>query len=171
MEGYVARGVRALNALAADRGTGTLLVEEPKLATEADPLSPAQHAALGNIARGVKACLPAPDPAITYPDGALCELLRSRDVYDATESLSMAPYDAEKLKVLRGATRPLDAKALVGDEARRYLEMADELIVLPAEELAVLEAGPKPHWDATLRFGGAARTNFVRRLDDVGLVA
>ena len=91
VEGYVARGVRALNALAADRGTGTLLVEEPKLATEADPLSPAQHAALGNIARGVKACLPAPDPAITYPDGALCDLLQSQDVYDATESLSMAP--------------------------------------------------------------------------------
>ena len=65
----------------------------------------------------------------------------------------------------------MDAKALVGDEARRYLEMADELIVLPAEELAVLEAGPKPHWDATLRFGGAACKNFVRRLADVGLVA
>ena len=65
VEGYVARGVQALNALAADRGTGTLVLEVLQLATDADPLSPAQHAALGNIARGVKACLPAPDPATT----------------------------------------------------------------------------------------------------------
>ncbi len=51
----------------------------------------------------------------------------------------------------------MDAKALVGPEARRYLEEADRCIALPQAELGNLEPPPVPHWDAKLRLSKKAR--------------
>ena len=103
-EWLVARSVRALNGLAANRGDGSLAFAEPQAAQPDAPLSAAEHSALNNIGRAVKACLPVPDRTTEYPDGALCELLRCRDLYDSSESLAVMPDDPAKLEVVRGAT-------------------------------------------------------------------
>ena len=163
-------GVRALNALAASRADGRVVPTEPAFATADLPLSAAQHGALNNIGRAIKACLPAPIELEEYPDGALCELLRSRGVYDVQESLATAAYDPAKLKVLRGGTTPLPAHALVGVEAAAMLARADIFIVRPQHELDELGPPIAPHWDATLRFSRRARAEFIDRLDKVGLV-
>ena len=73
-------------------------------------------------------------------------------LYDAQQPLAVVPYDAAKLKVLRGATRPRDAKLLVGDGAREYLVSAASLIAKPIADLESDEPLPSPHWDAHLRF-------------------
>ena len=70
-EGFVARAVRALNALAAGRADGVLTLEDPAISCNDVPLSAAEHSVLNNIGRAAKACLPAPDCAAEYPDGAL----------------------------------------------------------------------------------------------------
>ena len=119
-EGFVRRAVRALNALAAGGAHGVLSLAEPLVACNAVPLSSANHAVLSNIGRAVKTCLPAPDPAADFPAGALCELLQSRDIYDVDTAAAAAPYDPTRIKILRGGTRPKEAKFLVGDDAARY---------------------------------------------------
>ena len=167
----MARAVRALNALAVGRGDGVVHLVAPSYAVPGDPLSAAQSSALDNIGRAVKACLPAPSCSELYPDGALCELLRSRDIYDVQQSLTVTPYDAEKLKVLRGGTRPRGAKALVGERAREYLEHATALIERPAADIDADERPPVPHWDARLRYSRKARDQFIDQLCAVGLIA
>ena len=90
-EALVANAVRALNALAEARGDGGLQLVPPSRAEPDACLSAAQSSALNNIGRAVKACLSVPKPAELFPDGALCELLRSRDVYDVQQPLAVAP--------------------------------------------------------------------------------
>ena len=163
-------GVRALNALAASRADGRVVPTEPAFATADLPLSAAQHAALNNIGRAVKACLPVPDELTEFPDGALFALLRTRDVYDVQEALGAAAYAPEKLKILRGGTTPFLASGLVGTEAADMLSHAATRIVRPQHELDQLESPVAAHWDATLRFSRRARSDFINKLDAVGLI-
>ena len=70
---------------------------------QVNPLRPLSQRPLGTLAD----CLPAPSRLELCPDGALCALLRSRDVYDVEQSLAVAPYAPEKLKVLLGKIEAL----------------------------------------------------------------
>ena len=144
-EELVAGGVAALNALVTARGNGLLVLEEPRRVQSEDQLSVSQDAVLRNLGRAASACLPVPCEREMFEDGALCELLRAKDVYDLGQDTSVAPYDKDKLAVLRGATRPLDAKHLVGEKARQYLEYPDRLIVLPPDQLLEVSDPVRPH--------------------------
>ncbi len=57
------------------RGDGRVVITGPGFATSDLPLSAAQHGALNNIGRAIKACLPAPIELEVYPDGALCDIV------------------------------------------------------------------------------------------------
>ena len=89
-------------------------MEDPAVSCSGVPLSAAEHSVLNNIGRAAKACLPAPDCAAEYPDGALCELLKSRDIYDVDSVAPAAAYDPSRVKILRGETRPKLARGLFG---------------------------------------------------------
>lgn len=163
-------GAESLNALAGARGGGGLLpVPLRRLPPGACP-TPFQQSMLGNIARLAKEFLPALEEANEFPDGALQEVLRCRDLYDLGETTTVAPYDPSKLKVLRGGTVPRDAKSLVGSAARRFLEHADDLVVLDDAALVDLLPPTVPHWVPALARDLTARRAFVERLRQVGLV-
>ena len=170
-EVYLARAVRALNALADARGDGVLRLSAPSYAVPGDPLSAAQSTALGNLSRSIRACLPAPARSDLCADGALCALLRSRDIYDVEQSCAVQPYDPDKLKVLRGQTVPKDARALVGDTAGEFLLHSATRIERAADDPVFEGALPQPHWDARLRLSRRVRRDFILRLHAVGLVA
>jgi hypothetical protein len=62
------------------------------------------------------------------------------------------------------------ASGLVGTEAAAMLAQAATRIVRPQHELDQMESPVAPHWDATLRFSRRARSEFITKLDGVGLI-
>ena len=169
-ESMVSDAVCALNALASARGNGRLQLEAPRRAKSEAEISQTRDLVLCHIGRACKTVLSHSDACEATPDGALCELLRAKDLDDIDVDSSVAAYDPSKLKVLRGETRPKLASGLVGERGRYYLEHAHTLIERPAEEIAELEHGVQPHWDPKLRNSRSARREFIRQLDKVDLI-
>ncbi len=104
---------------------------------------------------------------------ALSELLCAKDLY-AQEPKNIAPFCAEKLKILRGDVCPKDAKTLLPPAARKYLEHAWSQIELGEESLADARRSadfPRPYWDPSLRRDPAKLEGLLRRLFDIGLVS
>ena len=114
--------------------------------------------------------LPRPVRSQEFPDGALREVLRSKSVYDVDDDTTVTSYDPEKLKVLRGNTRPLPAVGLVSDDARRFLENPEELVVKSADELLDVGESVTPFWDARLAKDRSERRALIDRLHKVGLI-
>ena len=102
-----------------------------------------------------------------FPGGALEEVLRSKCVYDVEESATTAPYEEEKLNVLKGGTVPKPAADLVDDDVAKLLRDPD--IVLPDDQLLEVGEPVRPHWDARLANNTDAKWSFIRRLRKVGL--
>ncbi|CAK0808372.1 unnamed protein product [Prorocentrum cordatum] len=169
-EALVEGAVASLNAMARCQPGRVLRAEEPRRLFDAD-IAPVQDAMLCNVARAAKQFVPAPVVAEEFPEGALAELAQCKSIYDLDGNSAQADYDPSKLKVLERASVPLGALDVAGDECRRYLEDPDNLIVLPPDELASVDAPVKAHWDKQFARPGAARREFIRRLDKVGLVA
>ena len=169
-EALVAAAVESVNALAASRGNGRLLPEAPSRTGPAGAATACQESMLRNIGRAVRDYLPMPRPSDEFPEGALQEILRTKNVYDLEDVSHNATYDPDKLKVLKGATVPRDAKALVGPDARRFLEHADDLIVLDSADLREVEAPIRPFWDPSLGRSMRAKRAFVDSLRKVGLI-
>ena len=63
--------------------------------------------------------------------GALAELLKCRDVYDADVGTPTAAYVEEKLRVLRGGTVPKDVANFVSEDAVDYLRLPEKMVLYP----------------------------------------
>ena len=169
-EVLVANAVESLNALAACRGDGRLRPEAPSRIGPNGDAAACQESMLCNVGRAARDYLPMAKPDVEFPEGALAEVLRTKNVYDLDDDSPAAHYDPDKLKVLKGNTRPRDAKPLVGPEARRFLEFADELIALGDDELREASDPIQPHWDPTLARSIASKRAFIDSLRKVGLI-
>lgn len=99
-----------------------------------------------------------------HPAGSVVQqgILRPRRV------LSVAAYDLAMLKVPRGGIIPHDAKGFVGSIASRFLEHADDLIVLGDGAVLPMPAPPGPHRDLVLPRDFRAKNAFVETLNQVG---
>ena len=166
----MANAVESLNALAACRGDGRLRPEAPSRIGPNGDAAACQESMLCNVGRAARDYLPMAKPDVEFPEGALAEVLRIKNVYDLDDDSPAAHYDPDKLKVLKGNTRPRDAKPLVGPEARRFLEFADELIALGDDELREASDPIQPHWDPTLARSIASKRAFIDSLRKVGLI-
>ena len=61
------------------------------------------------------------DPRTEFAHGALHEVAWTKSVHDVEEVTTVAGYEPDKLKVLRGGTRPLGALGLLTGPARESL--------------------------------------------------
>ncbi|CAK0835822.1 unnamed protein product, partial [Prorocentrum cordatum] len=165
----VVDAVASLNALADSRaGQGVQLALPRRI--PGHELSDCQRSMLANIARMVKLFDP-PIPNSSFEGGALAELVRSSSIYDVEDTSTSARYAPSKLKVLEGRARPIDARELVGDYAREYLDNPNSKIALDAVARAAVAEPIQPRWDPSLRQPGPRRRDLIRRLDAVGLLA
>jgi len=169
-EELVADAVCSLNALARSRGGGSLMPEAPRRILHPDQLSPCQEAMLRNLGRASAPFLPAPSEKLEFPDGALEEVLRSKCVYEVEEGAITAPFEEEKLNVLKGGTVPKLAVDLVDDNVANQLRDPDRHIVLPDDQLLEVGEAVRPHWDARLANNTAAKWRFIESLRKVGLI-
>ena len=110
-----------------------------------------------------------PDERDLFAEGALANLLKCRDVYDAEAASPIVPYDAQKLRVLRGETVPKDVLGLVDGEAAEFLRHPERM-VRPAADWEAEAARVQPHWDTRLAQSPTLRAELVRRPDRAGLV-
>ncbi len=84
-----------------------------------------------------------------FLDGALCELFRSRDIYDVEKPVAVTPYDAAELKASRNA---------------------DELTSRTADAISELETPTSPRWEAKLGFSRRAKPDVTYCVGKMGLV-
>ncbi|CAK0822344.1 unnamed protein product, partial [Prorocentrum cordatum] len=168
-ETLVVDAVASLNALADSRAGQGVQLALPRH-VPGHELSDCQRSMLGNIARMVKLFDP-PIPNSSLEGGALAELVRSSSIYDVEDTSTSARYAPSMLKVLEGRTRPIDARELVGDYAREYLDNPNSKIALDAVARAAAAEPIQPRWDPSLRQPGPRRRDLIRRLDAVGLIA
>ena len=145
VEFLIADAVSALNALHGARANMPLDPQQARRAKTDSELGAVRSSCLNVIGRCASLALPRPVERSLFQDGALCELLRAKDMYDPDVHAGSAPYDASRLKVLRGGSVPKDAQALVGDRARIFLEDPDKYIVRPPYGFLQLPPPIKPH--------------------------
>ena len=99
-EVFVADAVAALNSLSLARGDGCLEVQAAHRLQVGESMSLTNDLALRRIAGALAGAWPPPLEKDLCPRGALCELLRSRTLYDASPSAEIAAYDPDKLRIL-----------------------------------------------------------------------
>ena len=86
-------------------------------------------------------------------EGALAEVLSSRDLY-SQDPKHIADYNVDKLKVVRRAFQPLDARARLPPGARALLEDFHVRIERTEAEMEVIretQDTPRPYWDPKFR--------------------
>ena len=170
-EQIVEGALASLNALNDAGGGGELWPEPPRRATTSGEITAAREAVLCNVGRAHALCLPRPAESVAYPEGALCELLRTRDLYEGEAVPTTATFDPDKLRVLKGGIQPKDAKELVGGTAAKFLEEPERYIVLPECDLDPLDVPVRPHWAPELRGNRARKRAFIHQLVGVDLIA
>ena len=170
-EELVSDAVRSLNALYFARASGVLSVEEPRHASFDRKVSATNDLVLNSLGRCVSMHWPRPSEFDVSPDGALCELLKSRDIYDTEPDTTTRPYESGKVRVLAGKLHPKDAKDLVGSYARRFLEDPRRYIFKSDSEINALGAPTRPHWDQKLKYSRKQRRSFIELLRKAGLIA
>ena len=111
-ETMVSHAVCWLNALASARGNGRLQLEAPCRAESEAEISQTRNLVLCYIGRACKTVPLHSDACEATPDGALCELLRAKDLYDVDVDSSVAAFDPAKLRVLRGETRASESSSV-----------------------------------------------------------
>ena len=169
LDGLLSEAAGSLNALAAARAGGRLDPQPPRRA----PLSATPsttRACVSHLAHSIGRHLPAPAEEAICPDGALCELLRTPDLY-AVGTAGPAPYVADRLRVTRGELRPQDARLLVGEDARVFLDDPLKYIIRPASSFSGDGPEPiEPYWDPALRQDKRSLDEFIGLLRKAGLV-
>ena len=150
LDGLLSEAAGSLNAFAAARAGGRLDPQPPRRATpNATPST--TRACVSHLAHSISRRLPAPKEEAICPDGALCELLRTLHFY-AVGTAGPAPYVADRLRVTRGELRVQDARLLVGEDARVFLDDPLKYIFRPASTFSGDGPGPiEPYWDPALR--------------------
>ena len=111
-------------------------------------------------------------PAHLRPEGALAELLSTKDLY-AQEPANLARYQADLLRVCKGDVRPKPARDLLPAAAAGYLSRFGSSIERGADEISELSKQgliPKPYWDPVLRRSLPVRIDFFKRLASLGLM-
>ena len=105
------------------------------------------------------------------PGGALCELLKTKDVYDVMHPTTQLPYDRAKLRVVRGGLAPKPAADLVGPTAAEFLRDPGRHIIKSDAEPDTSSTPPsKPFWDPRLKNEPGLLDQFVEDLASVGLI-
>ena len=133
--------------------------------------SAAVESVLKDIRRRVKMCGPCPPDLCE--SGALRELLSTKSQY-MLEPANIAQYDPQRLKVLKGVSRPKDIARFLPPGPAGMLRHFKSCVERPADELDALFNGhslPKPHWDEKLASDKAARHEFFRMLAKHGLLS
>ena len=170
-EGILEAAVVSLNALNVAGGSGELWPEPPRRAKTEGEITATREAVLNNLGRAHALCKPQPAERDLCPDGALCELLKTKDLYEGESISTTASYEPDKLRVLKGGIKPKDAKELVGGAAAKFLLEPDRYIVLPDAELDPLVLPVRPHWAPELRGNKTKKRAFILQLCGVDLIA
>lgn len=114
-------------------------------------------------------------PHDLQPEMALSSLLRSKNLY-AEEPSNLAPYDPEKLKILRSMVVPKRLETVVPPHVLSILRRKNTMIERCPRDVEVeLNKDPhacpsRPYWDPVLKFDPAARVDLIKRLHRVGIV-
>ena len=169
LQGQVNRTVDSLNQLAAatTEHSGQLWPASPSYRRA----TVVQNSVLTDLTRKVAHSGSCPDDL--GEQRALKELLKAKSLY-AQEPQNLAPFCAEKLKILRGNVTVKDAKSLLPPEARKCLEHSWSQIELGEEAVAEARRSrdfPRPYWDPSLRHRPHALDHLLRRLHEIGLVS
>ena len=106
-------------------------------------------------------------PGDLCPESALSELVSTKDLY-GQEPANLAAYDASKLRVCKGDTRPKPACALLPEEAACYLREFRTCIERPDMDTEGDDM-PTPYWDPVLRNSRTLRHQLFRRLLALGI--
>ena len=114
-ESYVADAVVALNTLAVARGDGSLEVQAAHRNSADEPLSVTNDLALRRFGSAPSGAWPPPYEKDLCPRGALCELLRSRTLYDSSPGLESVVYEASTLRILDGGVSQRPLREVVGN--------------------------------------------------------
>ena len=136
-EQCVSDAAAVLNALETASARGSLVWVEPRRATSSAGVTASGDVVLTRLGRSLAAQYPRPSELSLCPDGALCELLRAKDLYsEVTASKPVAQtYEPERLRVTRGGLQPRDARCLVGPAAAGFLDSPDRIIAKSDDEL------------------------------------
>ncbi|CAK0858852.1 unnamed protein product [Prorocentrum cordatum] len=132
--------------------------------------TPLQCDVLQHVARRVKAY--GPPPRDLDEDGALAELLASRDLY-SQEPKNLAEYDISKLKICRSGTVAKDAKTLLPPETAGLIKHYRHCVERDAEQILeaqVAQVFPRPYWDPKLARDHDSLFELVDRLRDANLI-
>ncbi|CAK0791446.1 unnamed protein product [Prorocentrum cordatum] len=132
--------------------------------------TPLQCDVLQHVARRVKAY--GPPPRDLDEDGALAELLASRDLY-SQEPKNLAEYDISKLKICRSGTVAKDAKTLLPPETAGLIKHYKHCVERDAEQILEARAAvdfPRPYWDPKLARDHDSLFELVGRLRDANLI-
>eukprot|EP00971_Amphidinium_carterae_P211245 4191589-Amphidinium_carterae.1 len=76
------------------------------------------------------------------------------------QNLATADYDPNKLKILRGETRPKPVESLLEGEVKKWITNPDKFIVKSPEDIAAGPEPVRPHWAPEMRTDGAVRRDF-----------
>lgn len=135
VEDLLSEAIVSLNAMESSRaGTRLPLAAATRAATSSE-VGPSRDAVLNRLGRAAARHLPRPRKHLLCPDGALCELLKTKDVYDVMHPTTQLPYDRTKLRVVRGGLAPKPAADLVDPSAAEFLRDPGRHIIKPDAEL------------------------------------
>ena len=124
--------------------------------------------------RHIRACCShaADDFGDASKHGALSELCKTPSLYDTVSTCPCVPMALDRLKILRGDTRPKDIHQLIGPDAKHFVNKPYSYIPRTAHEQELYDHDhlpPVPYSDPKLR-----DKRFLRRLVDglsrVGLI-
>ena len=138
----LSRALAGINALGAARAACALGHRSPSSSRP----TPWQARLADCVARRLL-CYGEP-PSDLCPESALTELTSSKDLY-SQEPANLAAYDASKLRVCRGETRPKPAVHLLPESSASYLRFFRTCIERPDSECP--DKLPVPYCDPVLR--------------------
>ena len=159
----------ALNGLAG-AVAGTDL--RPGSVSEKVRLSRAQESAYRRLRRRISRYADA--DVDLQPRGALQELLKTGNIYDTDAPKTTAPYDAEKLRVLKGDIEPRDIVDVAPPEIGEMFRNSRDFIERSDLELSEEPPLVDPYWDPALDpkkpENRERLMEFLRRLAGAGLL-
>ena len=114
-----------------------------------------------------------PPPANLTPCAALRDLLKSDDLYHLERKDALAPYDPDKLQLVRTPMEPKEISTVVSPEAGKFIMEPDRWIVEADDELLRLAnhgVPLRPYWDTVLRRSKGKKHLFNKQLHRAGLL-
>ena len=156
-EVLVAAAVESLNALAASRGDGRLRPEAPSRKGPNGCAAACQESMPCNIGRATRDYLPMAKPAEEFPEGALAEVLRTKNVYDLGDDSPAAPYDPNKLKVVLETRRRWSAREHVATSSSPTSSSRWAMTNYARSQIPFVRTGTR-RWPARTRPNGPSST-------------